>query len=330
MIRPGRSTRYNATGGTTGSDTDALQTDVMRFMSILGLCLMAVFALVQSLPLHDPDLVRAEPDRELLHKLIAVQQQRARTLAAELEQLTVRIERTKMHDTDTRQALSDARQQLRQVTDQTQQARNEQAHLKTELDNLHQQLEQGRYALAALQQAVDDRAQSLRTLEQRLDQEKKRLDVISKRGRELRMQQTRTTPAPFVRKKPAPATRPGSKGFTLRFASTEALEHQVETGAVTLYAMADKQAWRLSLRNGRPVFNNIVFPEWFHEMTASTVPFKYVRKLEDTLGRASRASVTWGVQLPPATKQGITTLTRNRTDGDLVIDADGSVSLATE
>ena len=32
-----------------------LETDVMRFMAILGFCLVAVFALVQSLPAADPE-----------------------------------------------------------------------------------------------------------------------------------------------------------------------------------------------------------------------------------------------------------------------------------
>ena len=44
------------------ADTDAggaadLQTDIMRFMAILALCLMAIFALVQSLPNGVPDAV---------------------------------------------------------------------------------------------------------------------------------------------------------------------------------------------------------------------------------------------------------------------------------
>jgi hypothetical protein len=51
-----------------GMDTDAggaaeLQTDVMRFMAILSLCLVAIFALVQSLPVVDK--VAAPPAPEL-------------------------------------------------------------------------------------------------------------------------------------------------------------------------------------------------------------------------------------------------------------------------
>ena len=54
MIRRRRQARFPATSGAAGNDTDALQTDVMRFMSIIGLCLMAVFALVQSIPSQQP------------------------------------------------------------------------------------------------------------------------------------------------------------------------------------------------------------------------------------------------------------------------------------
>ncbi len=48
MVRPvWHSQRYNE------ADTnETLQSDVMRFMAILALCLVAIFALVQSLPLH--------------------------------------------------------------------------------------------------------------------------------------------------------------------------------------------------------------------------------------------------------------------------------------
>ena len=87
MIRRSRNMRYTATAGSTGSDTDALQTDVMRFMSILGLCLMAVFALVQSLPLQETAPVRPEPEQEKLHRDIAIQQERARAPAGRSERL---------------------------------------------------------------------------------------------------------------------------------------------------------------------------------------------------------------------------------------------------
>ena len=45
-MRRRRYPKYPPGSGAAGGDTEALQTDVMRFMSIIGLCLMAVFALV--------------------------------------------------------------------------------------------------------------------------------------------------------------------------------------------------------------------------------------------------------------------------------------------
>lgn len=42
-------------GSSEPDEMEALQSDVMRFMAILGLCLMIIFALVQSLPQSSTD-----------------------------------------------------------------------------------------------------------------------------------------------------------------------------------------------------------------------------------------------------------------------------------
>ncbi len=52
---------------TRGIDSDSggaadLQTDVMRFMAILGLCLVAIFALVQSLPMEATQGIETSPE----------------------------------------------------------------------------------------------------------------------------------------------------------------------------------------------------------------------------------------------------------------------------
>jgi len=52
------SSRYRIWGrpGARGPDeVEALQTDVMRFMAILGFCLMVIFALVKTMPMAPPD-----------------------------------------------------------------------------------------------------------------------------------------------------------------------------------------------------------------------------------------------------------------------------------
>lgn len=54
-----------------GADMDVggasdLQTDVMRFMAIISLCLVAIFALVQSMPMKPPAEPAPEPPQQLL------------------------------------------------------------------------------------------------------------------------------------------------------------------------------------------------------------------------------------------------------------------------
>ncbi|MEN8761796.1 MAG: hypothetical protein ABF290_05125 [Thiogranum sp.] len=314
-----RRSRYTAAAGSTGSDTDALQTDVMRFMSILGLCLMAVFALVQSIPQPEKDRIRPGPELEKLHQAIAVQQQRAQLLQAELERLTAQMRNAQARNSSAQQALSSAQQQLSLIVDQTQQARSDRDRLTAELDVLKRQLAQGRAELAGIQQAARTRTHSLHELRRQLDEQQEKLDDISQRTTTLKKQ-----------KRPPPEPGPDKQGFTLRFASSGALHSLVAAGTVSLYGMAGKQAWRLSLSAGSPVFAPDAFPGWFHEMAAATVPVEYIQTLEKSVDRLAQASVVWGVQLPPATKQGIASLTRDLQGGNLLIGADGQVTLETE
>ena len=319
MIRRNRSMRYTATPGSTGSDTDALQTDVMRFMSILFLCLMTVFALVQSVPLQEKSRSRPEPELEKLHQSIAIQQERARVLEADLERLTAQMQSAQERKTRAQQALSSAQQQLTLVVEQTQQVRSDRDRLTAELDVLRHQLARGRGELAGVQQAAQTKTHSLRELQRQLGEQQKKLDAISQRASTLKM-----------KGHPPPVPGPGKQGFTLRFASAGALDRLVTTGTVSLYAMAGKQAWRLSLGGGSPVFAPGSLPGWFHEMAPSTVPAGYVQTLEKSVDRLAPSSVVWGVQLPPATKQGIASLTRGMQGGNLVIGADGQVTLEAE
>lgn len=127
MIRRRRHARFPAAVGAAGSDIDALQTDVMRFMAIIGLCLMAVFALVQSIPEREAvkpvqpsrvAVVRPALQQENLQQIRQriLQKKRAQQLQAELDAL-------KSEKDQTQQILAVAQQRYEQVTGQIQQAR---------------------------------------------------------------------------------------------------------------------------------------------------------------------------------------------------------------
>lgn len=330
MIRRGRSGKYTAAPGSAGSDTDALQTDVMRFMSILGLCLMAVFALVQSIPRQDTERIPREAELEKLQRDIALQEQRARFLEARLERLTAQTRSAEERTAGARQALSSAQQQLTLLVDQTEQARSDRDRLSTELTVLRQQLAQARQELAGIRQAARTNTQSLRELEQQLSEQQQKLDAIDQRASTLETKQTPIPAAPVSESFPPPVPPPAIPGFTLRFASTEALERLVAAGEVHLYAMADKQAWRLSLGDGARVFAPDAFPGWFHEMAPATVPVGYLQSLQQSVRGPVTSPVVWGVQLPAATRQDIASLTRGVQGGNLVIGADGQVTLGPE
>jgi len=278
-----------------------------------------VFALVQSIPLQEKGRTRPEPELEKLHEAIAFQQERARVLQADLKRLTAQMRTAQERSTSAQQALSSAQQQLTLVVEQTQQARSDRDRLTAELDVLRRRLAQGRGDLVGIQQAARTKTHSLRELQRQLGAQQKKLDDISQRTSALKR-----------KKQPPPEPGPGKKGFTLRFASNEALHRLVAAGTVSLYGMAGKQAWHLSLSAGSPVFAPGSFPGWFHEMAPSTVPAEYVRTLEKSVNRLTQSSLVWGVQLPPATKQGIASLTRGLQGGSLLIGADGQVTLEAE
>jgi hypothetical protein len=328
MIRRSRGTRYAAGAGNTGNDTDALQTDVMRFMSILGLCLMAVFALVQSIPLREADSAPPGPQREALLREIQLQQERSQLLNAELDRLTAQLQQT-------RELQRQARQRLSETVGETEHARNTRDRMAAELEALRRQLTTSRVELTRIEQAAQTKADSLRSVQERLREQQARLDQLRQAARTLRPASPATPAAPVVDRSPSarpmPKQPPPSRpGFTLRFASAEALDRLVASGTVRLYAMADEQAWRLSLEGGQPQLSPQSLPRWFHEMAPSTVPAHYLRTLAASMERAQAQPVVWGVQLPPATTRGITALTRGLSGGDLVINADGRVRLEGE
>jgi seryl-tRNA synthetase len=330
MIPRRSSTKYPVTPGGPESDTDALQTDVMRFMSILGLCLMALFALVQSIPLQDTARNRLEPEAEKLDQDIAYQQQRAQLLQATLNRLAAQLQEATERNSRAQRELTSTQQELTRLAGQMDQARKERTQLTAELDLLRRQLTQGRHDLAGIERATEQKSQSLRELRQRLGEAQTRLDKIHERITALQVTPSPVQVSPATEKPTPPVRKAEKQGFTLRFASIEALEHLVVAGTVSLYAMAGKQAWRLSLPAGRPRFAPEAFPAWFHEMAPATVPDGYVRSLEESLGEPLRSPLVWGVQLPAATRQGIASLTREHRAGNLVIGPDGRVTLEPE
>ena len=108
-------------------------------------------------------------------------------------------------------------------------------------------------------------------------------------------------------------------GFTLEFASVDALETLLHSEAVQLYAHRDGKFWKV---NSQASVVPADAPQAYYHMHADTVP----RAMREAVTAGSAAgAVTWGVTLPAATVSQITRLTSSRKSGSLVIMPDGSV-----
>ena len=362
MIRRRRQVRF-AVASSAGSDIDALQTDVMRFMAIIGLCLMAVFALVQVIPAQETDKPAQPVQAAGVQQEILEQQQQLREMQAELIALKAEKQRTQ-------QLLIVAQHQFEQIAGQTQQSREQRDRLESQLEALDLRLEKERQVLADIEQASRQKQQNLEELRGRLLKTRAQLDrsreeielikhqlrqkpdmpVIKQQSRQepdmlVKRHQSRQEPDTVVIKQqsreepdmpvikqqslpdPEPRSVPGKQGFSLRFASDAALNRLVAADRVTLYGMVKQQAWSLSMDAGGPAVARVSFPEWFHEMSATTVPAHYIHSLENVAEVPGQSIVVWGVQLPSATKTAIASLIQGRQGGELVIQDDGQVLL---
>ena len=308
--------------GAQGNDIEALQTDVMRFMSIIGLCLMAVFALVQGIPVQEKSKSTQSLQATRLREEVRVQRQELQELQSMLQALKADMQRKQ-------RLLAVAEQDLDQVTSQAQAVRDERERLEAEAVHMERRLARGQVELSDIEQATKRKTQDLAVISGRVMKVQEELARSRRKIAALEQQARDTKPEAVAesRQTPAPSARPVSdrQGFTLRFVSGAALDSLVTAGSVTLYAMANRQAWQLSMDTGRPAAVRGTYPGWFHEMSAVTVPEHYIQGLDNAPDGPATSDVVWGVQLPVATRQAIASLTQGRQGGELVIRADGRV-----
>jgi len=303
------------------TDMEMLQTDVMRFMAILGLCLTAIFALVQTFPQTPVAAAPAVP--EAVESRLQQLQQALRAASASL--VRVQSEKTLLQ-TD----LQQARQQLQTVTESMADIKVKQTDLLDQQRRDAQNLEQLGKRLASLQ------LQNSRYLAQ-LEEARSQVRALSKA-------RTRKTapPKPAVQRPPSPPqtaaeARPETKaravetdpGFTLRFASPEALEALIDRGTVGFFILQQGKAWSYRLQNGIPRLSAAPMPVSFHEMAAETVPDKFLKGTESAPQRIPGDGI-WAVVLPPSLEQRLRQLMHSRNGGVLEIQSDGSVRLRGE
>ena len=312
-------------------DAEMLQTDVMRFFAILSLCLMAIFALVKTLPMAPPDTrpailepadQKAEVKRlqkkitALKKKLVEMQKQvQAETTAAE-HASTQAITAAKTEET-VRNRVVRVKQELAKVS---QMLKDTQREIKIRGVNLVQILEDiadKRRVRTELTSQINNENQNLTKIREKMAQIQEKMDRNYQPNPEPFQEPSEITPPP----------EPDQKEFTLRFASDEALESLITAGKVNFYAIVGNNAWRIKLSDGNPIYIAADFPRQIYEMETHTVPIDYKVVFQRQIAVFGQRTLTWGITLPGSTTDSINQMVKTRKGGDLIIMADGEVKL---
>ena len=296
------------------SETEALQTDVMRFMAILGLCLMAIFALLQSIPMLPVDQPPQVEHREQFDARIAKLQTRVVSMQRQIARMQAASQQARG---ETEKAL----QQATRAQRSKRQARQREQQLQQRLGELAAKLAARDQQLRALRERNDAQQSSLRSLRRSADQQAQQLQLTQ--AQLDRLAQPAQPPPTTVPANPEPA--PTAAGFSLRFDSEQALQALVTDGAVSFYARVGSRVWLFSSDGDQRRFALTSAPTAFHEMQAETVPEVFVSTLRHELASFDPQQVRWGVTLPEAAQRQIRQLMAASDGGVLSIAANGEV-----
>jgi len=310
-------------------DAEMLQTDVMRFFAILCLCLMAIFALVKTLPMAPPDTGPAIVEPADLKAEAKLLQKKIAALKEKLDEIQTRLQAaTAAAEVASAQAIKAAKTE-EAVHDRVAKVKQELGKVSQSLSNIRREVEVREFKLVQILKDITDKRRVRAELKTQIENETQGLTKI--REKMVRIQEKLDQNHPPIQepvKNPpevAPAPEPAQKGFTLRFASDGALEKLISDGKVNFYAIAGKNAWRLKLSGGRPVYIAAEFPRQLYEMETPTVPIEYAAVFRRQIAAFGRRTLTWGVTLPGRTAVSINQIVSGRKGGDLIITADGQV-----
>jgi hypothetical protein len=217
------------------------------------------------------------------------------------------------------------------VRDRVAKVKQELVKVSQTLGVTRQEIEAREFHLVQILEDIADKQHVRAELKAQIENETQGLEKIREKIEQVqaKLEQNYQPDQKPVKKPPGvtPPPEPAQKGFTLRFASDEALEKLISDGKVNFYAIAGKNAWRLKLSGGRPAYIAAEFPRQIYEMETPTVPIDYAAVFQRQIAVFGRRTLTWGVTLPGRTTDSINLMVKGRNGGDLIITADGQVKL---
>lgn len=309
-------------------DDRALETDIMRFMAILGFCLMAVFALIQSIPVSQQTGGVGLQTQPMLEEQLTRLHDQVRALLGKVASLQAEVEQLQQSNSQWQARSQELAEQL---------SRSE-AQLLQQLvgaQELVQALQDERHALASAQSQVRRlqrqayreqlRVESSERALQKIESEFAPAPAVAAISTQVPTPELQVIPAqpkvPAV-PKPAPSTISNDPpSLTMRYASTAAIERLIAGKRTILYGISGDRAWRSTPQGDFVATAKPVRP---YELTESPGQL-LMQRFRRGSGLLSASGVQWWVTLDNSIVSQISAHLNKHRTGQLVIQANGQV-----
>lgn len=317
--------------GSSGDESETLQTDVMRFIAILNLCLMIIFALVQAIPVSSKGNTPNIQSRELLQHQINALRMKIDSLKVQIKDLEEDILEQKNVVSSFDQIIAEKEDEIRSKEDKQERAERKlkdventvrQANLRAseaerKVAAAEKDFEKKNNRLAEVVQQTKQAGLLLKRGERVISEARKKLDQVWSKADAEKQEDEEFT-----------SVSNSKVGFSLAFASESALKDLIREGKITYYLMAGKHSWKLSVgAGGTWNFLKSGNPGKIYEMTTNTIPYDFLKAARKVLAGAG-STQTFGVMLPLAIENKLQKIMGKNSGGNIIIDRNGSLSLS--
>ncbi len=332
-------------------DHHSLETDVMRFMAILGFCLMAVFALIQAIPVSQQTGGVGLLSHELLQRQIQSLQTQLQELSRQSQSLRVQAKRQQHQlaqlvrtNSLLSARLAQAETMTESVVQRLEQSQRSSKRLLAQLQQDAQALATTEKELAKLQRLAQRDQAKLASLDQNLKSMQVQLEALAQPAqpvappRDLEPTQgAKQVPVPEPEVLPEvlpakPIARQSAEAgvvanpskaapLTMRFRSTAALERLIAGNRTVLYGIAGSRAWR-SQPDG--AFAAAPKPSRPYRLTENPGQ-RLQQQFRRGSGLLGANAVQWWVTLDQPLVKRISQLLEQHHSGQLVIQGNGSI-----
>ncbi len=288
-------------------DIETIQTDIQRFMAILGFCLMAIFALVQSIPVTSPE---AEKTIESLKTRLVEQNFELEKMKAENESLQSRLQKVESKAKAEKSSWEKYEVAKRQVD--AQEARIE--TLAAKVPDESQDALRFRDELSERQEAIEEMKSEMRDVERFVESHEKTPLETSRKAKD-------------ESSSASDGKGEGIRGVVVAFASDEAFLDLLSRSEIALYVKVSglDKAFMTKIVGGRIDFEarEIAAGYDYWELQAALAPEKVSRAFMSWTSLASRKKA-YIVGLPFSISQKV----RNAAgkNGKFLIESDGGVT----